>query len=116
LAHKETSIDLGGLEIVCNDAYDHMRIKLLAAKHVQIHIVGLLHEVRTDIRRLNQLDERIPLLVARAEHDNLRRAVCDHINLLDKIGGELIDIGRATNEVRGTTSNVNNEMGSPHSF
>ncbi len=63
-------------------------LKRLTRKYVEIYIIRFLYKVRSDVRRLNELHESVALLVSGTEHDDLWRAVGNHINGVNEFLGE----------------------------
>ncbi len=66
---------------VCfNDRGDVLGMKCLARKDIEIHVVGLFHEMCSDVGGLDQLHESISLLVASAKQNDLRLSVGHHVD------------------------------------
>ena len=96
-----------------NITHDHW-VKVLTGEDVQIDIVRLLYEMRADIGSLNQLDQRVALLVSSSKHDNLGLAISNHVNLLHQILAEMVDGLRAADRMRSSASDIKSKMTTPH--
>jgi len=98
-----------------NSLLNNLGVKILAGEHIQIHGVVLVYKVRTDVARLNKLDERVPRLATGAKLDNLRLAVRNHVNPLDESASKLTNDNRAANHLGRALCGVKNQVLAPSS-
>ena len=87
--------------------------KRLARKHIQVHVVGLLHKMCTDVGGLNELDKRVSLLVAGSKQNDLGLSVGHHVDFGHEILGKMRNCFSRTNGGRTALARVENEMISP---
>ena len=100
-------------ERLLHDHADQIGLERLAREHIQIHIICLFTKVGANVRCLDQLDQRVALLVPRAEHDNLRLAIRNHVNLLHQSVRERLNVARATDCGRRAVCDVQHQVISP---
>jgi hypothetical protein len=74
-----------GLKELVHTSFNIIVLKWFAAKHIKIKVVGFLTEMGTDIAGLYQLNQSVALFVSLAEHYDLWRSECFHINILDEL-------------------------------
>jgi len=69
--------------------------------------------VGANVGCLDQLNQRVSLLVSLSKHDNLGLAECNHVNLLDEAVGEDLDGLARTDGLGSAACNIEHEMVTP---
>ena len=93
-----------------------IRVELLAAEHIQVHIVILFNKVRDDIGSFYQLDQSVPGFVSCAKVNDLWFAVCYHIYLLDEVECECRYCSSTPDGLWATTGRVDDSMQTPFHY
>ena len=88
-------------------------MEVLAREDVEVHRVGLVHEVSADVARLDQLDQSITGLVTGTEVHDLRLAVRDHVDVLDQLLGKVVDSLVALDGIRIALGAVEHQVVAP---
>jgi len=90
-----------------------MWTELLARKYIQIHIVGLFHEVSDDVGSFYQLDQGESCLVSAAKVLHPGGSIGHHVDLLHQLVGELSNLLLGADGTSTAGARVDNQMMTP---